>query len=215
MDGYILKDRAKSKLAGKWGMAIGAMIIVSLLNGTSYLEYIDKSLGTIGMIIGFILMPVAVGYARFHYNIATGKHAEIGDIFSAFTSDEFGRALGAMLLQVVYLVGWMLLFIIPGIVKAFSYSMTVYILQDPDFKHLSSNETITKSRDMMDGYKAEYFMLILSFIGWVLLGVLTLGILFLYVGPYMDQTRAQFYLELKAKTNNIVKKEVNEWIEDY
>lgn len=215
MDGYILKDRAKSKLVGKWGMAIGAMIIISLVNGTSYLEYINETLGTIGLILGFILMPMAVGYARFHYNIATDKHAEIGDLFSVFNSQEFGRSLGALLLQTIYLIGWTLLFIIPGIIKTFSYSMTVYILQDPDFRHLSSNETITKSREMMDGYKGEYFMIMLSFIGWILLGILTLGLLFFYIIPYMDQTRAQFYLELKAKTNNVVRKEENIWTEDY
>jgi len=101
--------------------------------------------------------------------------------------------------MVVYIIGWSLLFLIPGIIKAFAYSQTFFILQDPEFKDLTGDEAITKSREMMNGHKMEFFILSLSFIGWYILVGLTFGILLLYVAPYVQQTMAQYYLKLKSE----------------
>ena len=74
--------------------------------------------------------------------------------------------------------------------------MTWFILADnPEMK---ANEAITRSRVMMDGHKSELFVLYLSFIGWLILCVLTLGILIIYVGPYMEASLAAFYNEIKG-----------------
>ena len=74
--------------------------------------------------------------------------------------------------------------------------MTCYILND--HPEMSATEAITESRKMMNGHKMEYFILQLSFIGWILLSVLTFGLLLFYVLPYMQATNAAFYEKLKT-----------------
>ncbi|MCK5762437.1 MAG: DUF975 family protein [Candidatus Izimaplasma sp.] len=210
MDYGFLKQRAKISLERNWGVAIGAMLIAGALTNLSLVDYYDDTLGKIGMIIGLLLLPINVGYASFHYNIAIGASGDISDLFSQFNSKDYGRSLGALLLQALYIIGWSLLLFIPGIIKGYSYSMTIYILQDSDFKHLSSNEAIGKSMEMMDGHKADYFMLMLSFIGWIILSLLTMGLLFFYVAPYIQQTSAEFYLNLKGGKQ----KEIEPFVEE-
>ena len=105
--------------------------------------------------------------------------------------------LVSMLLVGIYTFFWTILFYIPGIVKTYSYAMTPYILLDKP--ELSANEAITDSRMMMRGHKMELFLLDLSFIGWILLSILTCGILFIYVVPYMQAARAEFYRTLKGE----------------
>ena len=96
----------------------------------------------------------------------------------------------------LYTFLWSLLFIIPGIVKSYSYAMTPYILLDRP--ELSATDAIKESEKMMNGHKMELFILDLSFIGWILLSMLTCGILVLYVEPYMMATKSAFYLELNG-----------------
>ncbi|MCU5506971.1 hypothetical protein COA05_17815, partial [Bacillus thuringiensis] len=94
----------------------------------------------------------------------------------------------------IYIFLWFLLFIIPGIIKSFSYAMTYFIINDhPEY---SINQAITESRRMMDGHKMEYFILCLSFIGWFILSCITLGIGFLWLIPYFYTTSAAFYEEI-------------------
>ena len=95
---------------------------------------------------------------------------------------------------------WSLLFVIPGIIATYSYSMSFYILRDnPD---MDANAARKASIEMMKGNKWKLFCLELSFIGWMLLSMLTFGILLLWVGPYMETAKAAFYEELKAKQQN-------------
>ena len=103
-----------------------------------------------------------------------------------------------MVLMWVYLTLWTLLLIIPGIIKIFSYSQTSFIIKDKldSGQQISANEAITESRKLMDGHKAEYFILQLSFLGWVLLGILTIGIANLWVFPYIYTTNANYYRQL-------------------
>jgi len=103
-----------------------------------------------------------------------------------------------MLLYSLFVFLWSLLLIFPGIIKSYSYRMVPYILRDnPD---LSATEVITRSREMMDGHKGNAFLLDLSFIGWVLLGVITCGlVMVLWTRPYMENTNAALYLRLKEE----------------
>ena len=95
----------------------------------------------------------------------------------------------------LYIVLWSLLLVVPGIIKAISYSQTIYILKDnPELKF---NGAIERSMAMMEGHKMEAFLLGISFIGWLLLGVLTLGIGMLWVTPYMNTAYAHFYNYVK------------------
>jgi uncharacterized membrane protein len=99
-------------------------------------------------------------------------------------------------LMLVFTLLWMLLLIIPGIIAAISYSLTFYIIADDDT--IKPMEAIDKSKQMMDGYKWKYFFLALRFLGWALLCILTLGIGFLWLIPYVQVTFAKFYDDVKA-----------------
>jgi uncharacterized membrane protein len=119
------------------------------------------------------------------------KHLGVG------FQDGWGNVVLVMFLKNLFLMLWTLLFIIPGIVKIYSYRMVPYILKE--HPELSGTKAITLSRQMMNGHKWNAFVLDLSFIGWIILSALTLGILHIfYVGPYIQATDAELYEALKA-----------------
>lgn len=104
-----------------------------------------------------------------------------------------------MLLTSVFIFLWLLLFLIPGIIKCFSYAMTPYILiEHPE---MSVNKAIDESIYLMDGHKFDYFYLGLSFIGWIILSIMSFGIGFIWLIPYMQTTMAAFYADLKKEKN--------------
>ncbi len=149
----------------------------------------------VGLLIKiFIYNPLQVGcYAFFKENV-TRPGASLDTILSGFS--EYGRIFLTLLLRDVYIILWCLLLIIPGLVKAYSYRMVPYIIKDEP--ELSPTEAIARSRQMMDGWKWQAFMLDLSFIGWFLLGVLTGGILLIFwTNPYKENTDAALYLALR------------------
>lgn len=191
-----LKTKARENLKGKWIIVIVALLLVEIASGSASLSWINPIFGSLGVATIFLL-PIHVGYARMHYNIALGNQENLGDLLIAFNGKSYLRSLVGTLLMFIYIFGWLLLFVIPGIVKAIAYSQTFYILQDPDFEDLTGNEAIAKSNEMMKGHKMDLFVIILSFIGWFILSGLTFGILFFYTGPYVEQTMAGFYLKLK------------------
>lgn len=93
---------------------------------------------------------------------------------------------------------WTLLLIIPGIVKSYSYAMAFYIKQEHG-KNIEAIDAISESRRMMDGYKWQLFCLDFSFLGWYILGILCLGVGVLFVTPYHEVARANFFEALKAE----------------
>ena len=180
-----LKTRAKQSLAGNWGAAIIGMVVYMLINS------LLSSTGVGAFVTGL----VSVGYISLFVVLLRGGKPSFEGCISAIT-DNIGTKFIATLLVSLYTFLWSLLFIIPGIVKSYAYAMTPYILLDRP--ELSPTEAIAESRKMMDGRKMDLFILDLSFIGWMLLSVLTCGILLFYVEPYMMATRSAFYLELKG-----------------
>jgi len=120
---------------------------------------------------------------------------EVSTLFSAFPS--LGKALWLNILIGVFTFLWSLLFYIPGIIKALSYSMANYILADNP--EMTAREALRESKIIMHGHKWELFVLNLSFILWELLGVFTLGIAFVYVVPYISATTANFYQSIKRQ----------------
>ncbi|MCC2461714.1 DUF975 family protein [Bacillus mobilis] len=201
-----LKREALDALKGKWGLAVGATLLVGILIGAVEMlttgifsmfwgwEEANESL-TVTIIAMFIIGPLTVGASYFVLNVIRGTNARIGYIFRWFNDgSKFMKSFLTYLLMNVYLILWTLLLIIPGIIKSFSYSMTYFILNDhPEY---SINQAITESRRMMDGHKMEYFILCLSFIGWFILSCITLGIGFLWLIPYFYTTSAAFYEEI-------------------
>jgi uncharacterized membrane protein len=125
-------------------------------------------------------------------------------MFTGFQEDKFGRSIGGIILMYVFIWLWTLLFIIPGIVMAFSYSMTPFIISDS--KNLSAGQAIQLSKKITKGYKGDIFVFILSYFGWFMLSGLTFGLLAIfYVGPYMLTAYGGLYEELK---NNALAKGV-------
>jgi uncharacterized membrane protein len=176
-------------LAGKWGQAIGAMVVYLLL--MIAIQLIPLAGAIIALLIGG---PMAIGLATYSLALARNEDANINLLFEGF--NKFGLALAAYFLMFVFIILWMLLLIIPGIIAALSYSMKFYIIADDET--MDAMEAIDKSKAMMDGYKWKYFCLALRFLGWALLCVLTLGIGFFWLMPYMQVTNAKFYEDVKA-----------------
>ncbi len=152
---------------------------------------ISGMLGSIQFIVGG---TIAVGYARFCLHLTDGEPARFSDIFSAF--DIFGHAFLLQLLTFLKIFAWALLFFVPGIVAAYRYAMAPFILAEQP--QLTAGEAIERSKRMMDGHKAQLFLLDLSFIGWALLAALTMNIGTLWLNPYVNVSRAVFYRSVSA-----------------
>ena len=135
---------------------------------------------------------VQLGYARYLLKQQDSGELKLQDLFSQF--HRFGDGFIQAFLRNLYIILWTFLFIIPGLIKTFSYAMTPFIMAD--YPELTPSEAITASRELMDGHKSDLFLLGLSFIGWDLLSLLTLGILNLWIIPYKNAAYAAFYRNL-------------------
>lgn len=145
---------------------------------------------------GLLLLPLQYSYCvAFLNDKRTASGYKVECLIDGYK--DFLRIFGTLLLAGVYTFLWTLLLIIPGIIKGISYSQTSFILKDNP--ELSYNAAIERSMAMMEGYKMQYFLLQLSFIGWILLSMLTCGILNLWVLPYVVATDAHFYEFVKEE----------------
>jgi uncharacterized membrane protein len=152
----------------------------------------------VGLATLIITGPLVLGIALFSLSIARNENARFEQLFDGFKN--FGLALGAYLLMILFIFLWMLLLIIPGIVAAIRYAMTFYIIADnPGIGPL---EAIDKSKEMMYGYKMKFFLMCLIFFGLALLCILTLGIGFLWLIPFINVTIAKFYEDIKNRNES-------------
>ena len=142
------------------------------------------------------------GICRAAIKLARGQKIEFMDTFAGF-KENFSGALILGLLQTVFIFLWMLLLIVPGIVKSYSYAMAYYLRQDDPSKDKQAIDYINQSKAMMEGYKWKLFCLDLSFIGWYIVGALCLGIGLFFVVPYHEVARANFYEELKLSSGMV------------
>ena len=190
MDRATLKSMAKSQIKGN----IGILFLITLLAGI-----VSGALGMIPLVgsIASLLITPALTLAMYgiYLNLTNGVKPEIGDLFSQIKN--FWPAFKTYILMVVYIFLWTLLLYIPGIIKGIAYSQTMYIMAENPT--LGANEAITRSREMMDGHKMEYFLLGLSFLGWMILGMFTFGLLYIWLMPYMEATLANYYKYLKGE----------------
>ncbi len=137
------------------------------------------------------------GEVSFFLKISRNEEVTWKELFSK--TGLFVPYLVISLLTALFIFLWSLLFIIPGIIAAISYSF-VYLVK-LDNLDLSATECLRKSKELLKGHKMELFLLELSFIGWALLGALTLGILYIWLVPYMEVTECNFYNKLVAENN--------------
>ena len=185
----IMSD-ARESLTGKWPLAIGTFLIFLLVSMGAAL------IPVAGQVIGFLIAgPLAVGGAFFALNIVREQAAKTDDLFFGFNNNLGNSILAYLLVFVFVFIGFVLL-IIPGIIVALAFSQTWFILaENPS---MDSYEAIIKSKNMMKGYKWQYFRIGLRLFGLGLLCLLTLGIGFLWLLPYQYVVYAKFYEQVKA-----------------
>ena len=167
-----------------WGLFAGM---------TAYILIFAIVMGIVLFVLGSV---IEVGYSKFNLDLVDRRsEAKIETMFGYFSF--WKTTAAARLLQTLYILLWSLLFIIPGIIAAYSYSMTGYILADnPD---MTADEAIARSKQMMDGNRWRLFCLQISFIGWsILSSLLTFGIGDLWLTPYRQAASAVFYREISG-----------------
>ena len=187
MDRVSLKNKAKETLnKNRWGLVL-VSLVGGLLIGVATAFFVIP-----GLIVGPVLM---YGIANYIYLDKKGEHVEFNILFSGF--DKMGKILGVYYLGFVQVLLWSLLLIVPGVIKTLAFSQAYFVLlENPN---MSASDILKKSESMMNNHKWEMFVLMLSFLGWLLLGSITLGILnILYVTPYMLYTFIYYYDALKA-----------------
>ena len=192
MDRKQLKAQAKAQIKDKIGILIAVTLVIGAITGAA--SFLASLIPGVGMVVSIILTPAfALSTVRIYLMVVRGGTPEIKDSFSGF--DDFFSAFKVTLLVGLYTFLWSLLFIVPGIIKGYSYSMSLFVLAENKGK--SARECIAESKAMMEGRKMELFVLDLSFIGWYLLCSLTCGLAFLYVTPLVNAALANFYEEIK------------------
>jgi uncharacterized membrane protein len=222
-----LKYNAKQVLGGTYWISFAACLVAGILGGAGGVSYQygggrdafsgGGSPGGFGdaallfalffgvfmfaMVIGiavavFFSQPVQAGLKYFFIRTPYGD-TNFGNIFTAFKAGRYLSIVKTLFFMNLYVFLWGLLFVIPGIVKAYQYRMVPYLItEDPN---LTTEQALELSRRMTYGEKWAMFVLDLSFIGWGLLATLTFGIGFLFLAPYIEATQAQLYFALRPK----------------
>ena len=214
--------RAREALRGNWVTAVLVCLVAGILTGSSFSsdininfeggqpiqitlpeQYEEILVGVLGISLAFLTVVavvisvvglilggvIEIGKARYHLNLIDGAAARFDDLFSAFP--QFLSALVMNLVRGLLITLGMLLLVIPGVMLTFSYAAAPYIMaQDPECEGL---EALRRSRELMKGNRMELFLLDLSFIGWDLLSLFTLGIGSLFLNPYKEAARASFF----------------------
>lgn len=224
-DRATLKTRAKQALKGNYWKAFVVSIILALVSGglesgvSSGMNSGEQYNGSTGAVnevlvaniikwsiiiaiitIVFIILRLIIGYAievggrKFFLRSSAGE-TDMSYLLYGFKNNRYKNILKTMFTRDVYLFLWTLLFLIPGIIKSYSYRMVPYILADnPD---IDRKRAIKLSRDMTNGQKGTIFGLDLSFIGWYILGFFALFIGVFFVFPYVNATDAELYLTVR------------------
>lgn len=214
MEARELRRIARENLAGNWKKAVTAAFLAALLGGLvtssggsinieadSEIFYelpplvqtyfvallgVGSTLNLVHFILGGVIRQ---GYCVYLLKQHDRQNPETRDLFSQF--DRFGDGFCLALLQSLFIALWSLLLIIPGIIKAYSYSMAPFIMAENP--NMTAKEALAASSNLMDGHKADLFFLDLSFIGWAILSLLTLGIGDFWLNPYTNAAHAAFY----------------------
>lgn len=199
-----LKNSALQALSGHWKPSVLAtllffvIVIASDICENQFGQEAEVFAGLFGLAYCFFIVgPLCIGYCNaFKRLLNEHQDGVIENMFSiAFNRYMHNVALYALMTLKIFL--WTLLLIVPGIIKSLSYSMAPFIaIEHPEY---SVSEAINASIAMMKGHKMRLFLLELSFIGWMILGLLTLGIGYLWLMPYMYTTVAAFYNDIKPQ----------------
>ena len=173
-----LKRTAKARMSGNWGAGIGGYWLVILLTVVvsipeTVLYFVQGGYSPLywilyyGTII-FIINHLSTGLAWMHLDIFDGFKGKVATIFTPFK--QYARVLGVTFLIILFTFLWTLLFVIPGIIKGIAYSQAIFLVRE--YPNMGVLEAITESRRIMNGHKGRYFLLNLSFIGWVIVPII-------------------------------------------
>jgi len=185
-----LKAAAKEQIKGNIGMLfLCGLIIFGIALACAFIPMVG------GVASFLVTPPLSLGVCMIYLGLTEGKKAEVGTLFQGFQS--FGKSIWLTILVAVFTFLWTLLLYIPGIIKGLSYSMAFYVLADNP--EMTAREALRESKEIMHGHKWELFVLQLSFILWMILGLFTLGFAYIYVIPYMSTTVANFYQKIKRQ----------------
>jgi uncharacterized membrane protein len=211
------KNQAKQLMQGKYTNVIVIFIIISLIGGVFTAPTAANSMGAgvdaggsfLSNILNLVTLVLsaafAYGTAKMFIGVTRDENPDLQNILLSGFKENFVRNLICYFLTTLYTVLWTLLFIIPGIIKAYAYSMNFYLLnKEPE---LDAQAAITKSKEYTKGYKADLFVLHLSYIGWYILSIFTFGILLLWVVPKVQTATMLYFDEIYAKRNPVVIKE--------
>ncbi|AQS06098.1 MULTISPECIES: DUF975 family protein [Clostridium] len=200
-----LKRYAKDQLKGRWGLAIGGIFVAGFLIPIIFnliLRVVRESFGLsliVFLVTIFVSAAIGVGICKFSLNYAErDSNPKFTDIFSGFSI--IHKAVGLYILLTIIVTIGLFLVIVPGIIFIYMFSQSFFILADDNNKSII--ECLKESSAIMKGHKFEYFVLTLSFLGWIILGMIPLCIGLLWVVPYMNVTVATYYLKLRDSYNN-------------
>lgn len=187
----VIKQRTLKQLGGKifasaWLMFILVIIIHGFITGAVAFT-----------LIGALLVggPMQYGLTKLQMKLVKEEDykVDLSDLFKGF-SENFTQSIVLGFLQSLFTALWSMLFVIPGIIKSYSYSMAFYIQTESNDK--SWKHALNESKRLMHGNKFKLLLLDLSFIGWYIVGSMCLGIGIIFVLPYHNQARANFYASI-------------------
>ena len=207
-----LRAQAREQLDGKWGTfvlmtflmyVISAILqipgsvgdLLKVLSPENMLA--SESMSSISVVLSLLALPLSWGLTVSLLRNHREESVDLENLFDGFRGGRYTRVFCALFLVNLFTFLWTLLLIIPGIMKAFSYALTPYILLDEP--ELTAKQAISRSSEIMQGRRWKLFCLYFSFIGWGILCLLTFGIGFLWLAPYINASIAAFYEDARAE----------------
>ncbi len=182
-----IRKETKALIEGNWSK----LVLISLLFSICY-TFTSKSFP----LVLLVYCPLTLGLAMTMLHLVRRtKSVGVEDLFSAFNSTYYWKSMGLGVLMWIYTFLWSLLFIVPGIIKSYSYFLAPYILADNP--EISAEEAICRSMHLMNGHKMQLFLMSLGYVGLAMLSALLLFIPMLWLVPYYNAVYAKFYEEVK------------------
>ncbi len=191
-----VKERSLQQLGGGlssscWWIAVVVCLIQSVLISTA--ASVTSFVAGIGGII--ITGPLTYGlYAMFLKQTRDGQDMNVADVFAAFNTDFLQTFLIGLFITLFTAIGSALC-VVPGIIVSYMYAMAYYVKMD--HPEMDYRQCLAESRRIMNGRKMDLFILDLSFIGWLILGVLCCGVGVLVVVPWMNAAHAHYYESIR------------------
>ena len=197
------RNAAWDMLKADWKGAVLLLLIIMLINTviSAALGFViaSEELASFANLIAeiFVAIPLSYIFVKEMLGFVRGGKIEISSSLVDKFKADYLKSIKVIGLMSIYIFLWCLLLFIPGIIKSYSYCFAPYISIDND--ELTAEECINESMKLTNGYKMKLFLLDLSFIGWYLLCIVTLGIAILWVVPYHEAARIALYEDIKAQ----------------